>query len=179
VASSAPRYARAFAEVAESVRLDAAAAEQQMRDFADALHTSRELREFLENPSIESSRKLKVLDALAPRIGMYPQVRNFIAVIMDHRRLGEFNEIVEEYRKISDERAGITEARITSARTLDASARVELEQQISKLTGGPVRASYAEDPNLLGGAVVEIGSTVYDGSIRAQLDQLKNRLVNA
>ena len=179
MASSAPRYARAFAEVAESVRLDSAVAEQQMRDFADALQTSRELREFLQNPSVEGSRKLKVLDALAQRIGMYPQVRNFIAVIVDHRRLDEFNEIIEEYRKISDERAGITEARITSARALDASARAELEQQISKLTGGPVRASYAEDPNLLGGAVVEIGSTIYDGSIRAQLDQLKTRLVNA
>jgi F-type H+-transporting ATPase subunit delta len=179
MASSAPRYARAFAEVADSVRLDPNAAEQQMRDFADALTTSRELREFLDNPSVEGARKLKVLDALAPRIGMYPQVRNFIAVILDHRRLGEFNEIIDEYRRISDERAGIKEARITSARPLDKVARAELEGQIAKLTGGPVRASYAEDPALLGGAVVEIGSTVYDGSIKAQLDQLKNRLVNA
>jgi len=179
VASSAPRYARAFAEVADSVRLEAAAAEQQMRDFADALSTSRELRDFLDNPSVEGSRKLKVLDALAPRIGMYPQVRNFIAVILDHHRLGEFNDIIDEYRKISDEQAGITEVRITSAHPLDSSARAELEGQISKLTGGRVRATYAEDPSLLGGAVVEIGSTIYDGSIRAQLDQLKNRLVNA
>jgi F-type H+-transporting ATPase subunit delta len=179
VASSAPRYARAFAEVADSVRLDSDAAEQQMRDFADALNTSRELREFLDNPAVEAARKLKVLDALAPRIGMYPQVRNFIAVILDHRRLGEFNDIIHEYRRISDERAGITEAHITSARPLDAIARTQLEGQISKLAGGPIRASYAEDPALLGGAVVEIGSTVYDGSIKAQLDQLKNRLVNA
>jgi F-type H+-transporting ATPase subunit delta len=179
VASSAPRYARAFAEVAESVRLDSNTAEQQMRDFADALNTSRELREFLENPSVEGVRKLKVLDAIAPRIGMYAQVRNFIAVLVDHRRLGELKEIVDEYRRISDQHAGITEARITSARPLDKAARSELESQISKLTGGPVRASYTENPALLGGAVVEIGSTVYDGSIKAQLDQLKNRLVNA
>jgi len=179
VASSAPRYARAFAEVAESVRLDAKTAEQQLRDFADALNTSSELREFLGNPSVEGASKLKVIDALAPRIGMYPQVRNFIAVITDHSRLGELNEIVDEYSRISDERAGIREARITSARPLDNAARAELERQVSKLAGGPVRASYAEDPSLLGGAVVEIGSTVYDGSIKAQLDQLKTRLINA
>ena len=179
MASSAPRYARAFAEVAESVRLDAKAAEQQLRDFADALNTSSELREFLGNPSVEGASKLKVIDALAPRIGMYPQVRNFIAVITDHSRLGELNEIVDEYSRISDERAGIREARITSARPLDNAARAELERQVSKLAGGPVRASYAEDPSLLGGAVVEIGSTVYDGSIKAQLDQLKTRLINA
>jgi F-type H+-transporting ATPase subunit delta len=150
-----------------------------MRDFADALQTSRELRDFLDNPSVENSRKLKVLDAVAPRIGMYPQVRNFVAVVIDHNRLGEFGEIIDEYRRISDERAGITEALITSARPLDASARAELEEQISRLTGGPIRASYVEDATLLGGAVVEIGSTIYDGSIRTQLDQLKNRLVNA
>jgi F-type H+-transporting ATPase subunit delta len=179
VASSAPRYARAFAEVADSVRLEPNAAEQQMRDFADALVTSRDLREFLENPSVEAARKLKVVDALAPRIGMFPQVRNFMAVIIEHHRLGELNEIIDEYRRISDERAGITEARITSARPLENAARTQLESQISKLTGGPVRASYAEDPALLGGAVVEIGSTIYDGSIKAQLDQLKNRLINA
>ena len=179
MASSAPRYARAFAEVAESARLDPNAAEQQMRDFSDALSTSRELREYLENPSVEAARKLGVIDALAPRIGMYAQVRNFIAVIVDHHRLGELDEIVTEFRRIIDERSGVAEARITSARPLDGGTRAELEQQISKLTGGPIRASYAEDPNLLGGAVVEIGSTIYDGSLRAQLDQLKNRLVNA
>jgi F-type H+-transporting ATPase subunit delta len=150
-----------------------------MRDFADALTTSRELREFLENPSIDMPRKLKVLDALAPRIGMYPQVRNFIAVILDHRRLGELNDIITEFRRLADERSGTTEAHITSARPLDTAARSELEAQVSKLTGGPVRASYSEDPNLLGGAVVEIGSTIYDGSLRAQLDQLKSRLINA
>ena len=179
MASSAPRYARAFAEVAESARLDAKTAEQQMRDFSDALNTSTELRDFLGNPSVERASKLKVIDALAPRIGMYPQVRNFIAVITDHSRLYELNEIVDEYSRISDERAGIREARITSARPLDNAARAELERQVSKLAGGPVRASYAEDSSLLGGAVVEIGSTVYDGSIKAQLDQLKTRLVNA
>jgi F-type H+-transporting ATPase subunit delta len=100
-------------------------------------------------------------------------------VILDHRRLGELNDIITEFRRLEDERSGTTEAHITSARPLDPAARAELEAQVSKLTGGPVRASYSEDPNLLGGAVVEIGSTIYDGSLRAQLDQLKSRLINA
>ena len=179
MASSAPRYARAFAEVAAASRLDAAAAEQQMRDFGDALTVSRELRDFLENPSIEMAQKLKVLDALASRLHLFPQVRNLIAVILDHRRISEFDEVVAEYRRINDEQSGIAEARITSARPLDTTERRELEQQISTLTGNRVRATYSEDPDLLGGAIVEIGSTIYDGSLRAQLDQLKTRLVNA
>jgi F-type H+-transporting ATPase subunit delta len=179
VASSAPRYARAFAEVAESAKLDTAAAQQQMSDFADTLAGSGELREFLENPSIEIGKKLKVLDAIAARIGMLPQVRNFIAVILEHHRLPELDEILTEYREVVDAHAGAVEARITSSRPLNDEDRAQLEARIAKLAGARVRASYAEDATLLGGAVVEIGSTIYDGSVRAQLQQLKQRLVNA
>jgi F-type H+-transporting ATPase subunit delta len=179
VASSAPRYARAFAEVAESAGLDAAAAEQQIRDFAQTLAGSGELREFLENPSIELPQKLKVLDAIAARIKMFPQVRNFIAVILEHQRLPELDEILTSYGGLVNQHAGAVEARITSARPLNAADRAQLEAQIAKLAGARVRASYGEDAALLGGAVVEVGSTVYDGSVRAQLERLKQRLVNA
>jgi F-type H+-transporting ATPase subunit delta len=179
VASSAPRYARAFADVAEAARLDVSAAQQQLRDFADALETSSELREFLANPSVEMATKLKVLDALAERIQMFPQVRNFIAVILEHQRLAELNEILNEFDEVVDENSGAVEARVTSAHPMNQQDRNQMETQIEKLAGARVRATYSEDPSLLGGAVVEIGSTVYDGSIRAQLQQLKQRLVNA
>jgi F-type H+-transporting ATPase subunit delta len=179
VASSAPRYARAFAEVAESARLDAAAAQQQMHDFADTLAGSGELREFLGNPSIEMSKKLKVLDAIAVRIKMFPQVRNFFAVILEHHRLSELGAILTEYRALVDAHAGAVEARITSFRKLNEEDRAQLEVQVSRLAGARVRASYTEDASLLGGAVVEIGSTIYDGSVRAQLQKLKQKLVNA
>ena len=179
MANSAPRYARAFAEVAESAHLNADVAQRQMYDFSQTLAASSELREVLENPSIEMAGKLKVLDGIAARIGMFPQVRNFIAVILEHHRLAELDEILAEYKQVVDEHAGATEARITSAHPLNAEDRAQLEEQIAKLAGARVRARYAEDASLLGGAVVEIGSTVYDGSVRAQLQQLKQRLVNA
>jgi len=114
VASSAPRYARAFAEVAKAAGLDVAAAQQQLRDFADALEVSRELREFLDNPSVEMGQKLKVVDALAVRIKMFPKVRNFIAVILEHHRLAELNEILTEYNDVADQNAGAVEARVTA-----------------------------------------------------------------
>jgi F-type H+-transporting ATPase subunit delta len=173
------RYAHAFASVAESSHLDTGAAQQQMKDFAGTLADSHELREVLMNPSIANEQKLKVLDAIAGRIGMFPQVRNFIAVIMDHHRLTELDEILAEYALVADADAGLAEADITSAHALNGADRAELEAQVSKLTGGRVRATYHEDPSLLGGAVVRIGSTVYDGSIRGQLAQMKQRLVNA
>jgi F-type H+-transporting ATPase subunit delta len=173
------RYAHAFAAVATSSHLDTTAAQQQLSDFAGTLAGSRELREVLMNPSIATEQKLKVLDAIAARIGMFPQVRNFIAVIMDHQRLHELAEILTEYHAVADEQSHMAEAEITSARPLNDQDRAELEAQVAKLAGGRVRTTYHQDATLLGGAVVRIGSTVYDGSIRAQLQQLKDKLVNA
>jgi F-type H+-transporting ATPase subunit delta len=173
------RYAHAFASVAASSHLDTAAVQQQLNDFNGTLAGSRELREVLMNPSIPTEQKLKVLDAIAGRIGMFPQVRNFIAVIMGHQRLHELSEILAEYHAVVDEQSHMAEAEITSAHPLNDKDRAELEAQVAKLAGGRVRATYHQDATLLGGAVVRIGSTVYDGSIRAQLQQLKQKLVNA
>jgi F-type H+-transporting ATPase subunit delta len=173
------RYAHAFASVADSSRLDVAAAQQQLNDFSGTLAGSRELREVLMNPSIANEQKLRVLDAIAGRIGMFPQVRNFIAVIMDHQRLDELDEILTEYHAVADDQSGLTEAEVTSARPLNDEDRAELETQVARLAGGRVRTTYSQDASLLGGAVVSIGSTVYDGSIRTQLQQLKQKLVNA
>ena len=173
------RYAHAFASVAASSHLNTAAAQQQLDDFSGTLAGSRELREVLMNPSITTEQKLKVLDVIAGRIGMFPQVRNFLAVIMDHQRLTELNEILAEYHAVADEQTNLAEAEITSARPLNDQDRAELEAQVSKLAGGRIRATYHQDATLLGGAVVRIGSKVYDGSIRAQLQQLKQKLVNA
>jgi F-type H+-transporting ATPase subunit delta len=131
------------------------------------------------NPSIAIEQKRKILDAISGRIGMLPQVRNFIAVIMDHQRLADLDDILDEYHAVADEQSGLAEAEITSAHQLNDEDRANLEAQVAKLAGGRVRATYRQDATLLGGAVVRIGSTVYDGSIRAQLHQLKQKLVNA
>ncbi len=173
------RYAHAFASVAASNHLDVQAAQQQLRDFSDTFAGSEELREVLMNPSIAGEQKLKVLDAIAGRIGMFSQVRNFLAVIMNHQRLSELDEILTEYHAVADEQSGMAEAEITSAHPLNDEDRAELEAQVAKLAGGRVRATYRQDATLLGGAVVRIGSTVYDGSLRGQFQQLKRRLVSA
>lgn len=173
------RYAHAFASVVSSQNLDSAAVQQQINDFRGTFQGSRELREVLADPAIPKEQKLKVLDAIAQKVGMFSQVRNLIAVIMDHDRLGDLGEILDEYAIIADENAGLSEAEIVSAHALNDEDRAQLESQVSKLAGGRIRATYRQDPSLLGGAVVRIGSTVYDGSIRAQLDRLKQQLVGA
>ncbi len=173
------RYARAFSQVAAADGLNSDIAEGQLRDFAATFAASQPLREVLTDPSIPNESKLAVLDALAEKLGLSKQVRNFIAVIIEHGRLNELHDILTEYSTLADEQSGITEVEILSAHPLDQGERTELEQQAARLAGGRVRATYAEDPQLLGGAVVKIGSTVYDGSLRGQLEQMKRTLVGA
>jgi len=175
----APRYARAFASVAASAKLDATAALAQMKSFAELLGESHDLREVLENPSIPSEQKLSVVDAIAARLGMMREVRNFVAIIMDHQRLPELNEMVAAYELVADQGKGVKEVEVTVARPLNEDDRVELEWEISKLAVSRVQVTYKQDASLLGGAVVKIGSTVYDGSVRTQLEQLKQSLMTA
>ena len=173
------RYAHAFEQVVVSSKLDGAAALQQLRGFAGTFAGSADLREVLMDPSVPKEQKLKVLDAIGAKIGMYPQVRNFVAVITEHDRLHELDEIVNEYAQVADVDAGISDAEITTALALNDDDRVQLEEQVGKLAGGKVRAVYTQDAGLLGGVIVKIGSTVYDGSVRGQLEQMKQRLINA
>lgn len=174
------RYARALAAVISDQKLDMLAVQGQLNDFADTLETSAQLREILEDPSIPEAQKLKVMDAIAAKSGMSGAVRNFIAVVVHHQRLHELRGMIEAYATLAEENSSVAEAAIVSAQPLDENNRKLLEQKISTLTGAQhVRATYSQDETLLGGAVVTVGSTVYDGSIRAQLQQLKARLIAA
>ncbi len=173
------RYARAFSQVAVATHLDTGAAQAQLLDFAGTLAESRQLREVLGNPSIPMLQKLKVLDAIAGRLGMAREVRNFVAVVVSHQRLDDLNEILREYAVLADEQDGMAEAEIVTARPLNEQDRIELETQVAKLAGSRVRTIYTLDPSLLGGAVVKIGSTIHDGSLRAQLEQLRETLTAA
>jgi F-type H+-transporting ATPase subunit delta len=172
------RYANAFASVAASAGLDVSAAQHQMGEFAELFGGNAELREILENPSVPAEQKLAVVDSIAERMGLMREVRNFIAVMMDHGRLGELNEIIAAYDRVADTRQGIAEASVTSAFALNPDDRAVLETQVARLAGTKVRVTYVEDSALLGGAVVKIGSTIYDGSVRGQLEQLKQTLVS-
>lgn len=174
------RYARALAAVISDQKLNVVATQGELNDFVETLEASAELREVLADPSIPEAQKLGVLDAIAAKSGMSKTVRNFIAVIAHHQRLHEVRDMVAAYATLADETSSVAEAKIVSAHPLDAGNRKLLEDKIARITGlQHVNATYSQDATLLGGAVVTIGSTVYDGSIRAQLHQLKARLVAA
>src|SRR5260370_14201259 len=171
MASVASTYARAFADVVLSARLDSDRSIAELRTIASLLAESSELRRVWENPAIPAEQKRKVLDVVAEREGISKQVRNLVAVLIDHRRVHFLEAIIAQLEKELDARLGFAEAQITSTRELgDAEKRV-FEAQVAKLTGKKVRARYGRDPSLLGGPVVRIGRTVYDGSVQGQLQE--------
>lgn len=172
----ASRYAHAFAEVIFEEKLDAKAIRRQLDDFAGAWHESHDLREFFLDPSFPIEQKTSLLDKLNAQLKMAQQTRNFIAVLIRNDRIAGFDDVLEEFRREINRRLGISEAKVTSARKLDDQERKDLEKQIAALTGGTVEAQFEEDSSLLGGAVVQVGSTVYDGSVRGRLDRLREEL---
>ncbi len=173
------RYARALAEVVISETLNPEQVDQQLQDFGESLAGSAELREMFANPSVMLEAKLKVVDALAQRIQMLHSLRNFIAVLLQNDRIAAYPEIFAEYRREMDARSNIGEAEIISARELDAGERAALEARAAGLTGKNIRAVYRQDPSLLGGVVLRIGTILYDGSVRGQLERLRRQLVES
>ena len=178
MAAIAAPYARAFADVVFEAHLNANDVQQQLNDFVAAWRESADLRELFLDPSFPSDQKVAILDKLNARLGMSVQMRNFIAVIIQHDRLYVLDEILAEYRKEVNRRLGISEVQVTTARPLDANERQGIEQKVAALTGTQVQATYHEDKSLLGGVVVRVGSTVYDGSVKGRLDRLKEQLAS-
>jgi F-type H+-transporting ATPase subunit delta len=177
VASVVGAYARALADAVVASKLDPARMLEELHVFESLLAESDPLRRVLENPSIPGDRKRAVLDALHQRVGMTRQTRNFIAVLIDHRRLPLFSDIVKQVQQELNDRLGFADAEVSSARPLNDPEKRLLEAEITKLTGKNVRARYEEDKSLLGGAVVKVGSTIYDGSVKGQLARIREQLV--
>jgi F-type H+-transporting ATPase subunit delta len=111
-------------------------------------------------------------------MGASRTLRNYLFVIVDQRRAGMLPEIEQAFSALLDARQGIMQATVTSAADLTAGERAELDAALAKLTGKKVQAQFNTDPALIGGAVVKIGSTIYDGSVRAQLDRLRARMIS-
>jgi F-type H+-transporting ATPase subunit delta len=151
---------------------------QELHAVESLLAESDPLRRVLDNPAIPGDRKRAVIDAIAQRLGMTRQARNFIAVLTDHRRLPLFPDIVKQVEVELNDRLGFADAEVSSARPLGDPEKRTLEVEIAKLTGKRVRAHYQQDASLLGGAVVRVGSTIYDGSVRGQLAKIREQLVS-
>lgn len=176
MASVASIYARAFVEVVFHAHLDPDRAVSELRGIVALMNENDNLRRVWENPAIPAGQKHGLLDAIARSEGISQPVRNLVAVIIDHQRTRFLERIIRQLGKEIDERLGFAEAEVVSARELGEPEKRELESQVGKLTGKKVRAQYARDAALLGGAVVRVGSTIYDGSVLGQLNRIKEAI---
>jgi F-type H+-transporting ATPase subunit delta len=179
MAAIASRYARALVDVILEQRIDGDTARQQLKAIVAAVHESVELRKVWESPAISPEQKRAVLDAIANQLGAARPIRNFIAVLIDHRRIAMLDDMVRQFEVELDAQLGFTEAEISSARPLSADEQRELEGRVERMSGKKVRAHYISQPELLGGVMVRVGSTIYDGSVRGQLEKMRQELSTA
>ncbi len=171
----AQHYANALADVAiqqgsaDNVKAELAA-------FADVVDSSSDLRNFFANPAVTWQQKQAVVEKLAARLGSSKTLRNFLFVLIENRRIGLLRQISGAFEAELHARMGVATAEVTSARELSAEEQDELIRALEGLTGKRVEARYTLNPELIAGAQVRIGSTVYDGSVREQLDRMRARL---
>jgi F-type H+-transporting ATPase subunit delta len=173
--SASLQYATALADIA----LEQGAAEpvkKQLEDFGAVYAESAELRSALSSPAVERTTKHGVIEKLAARLGASRIVRNFLFIVVDNQRTHLLPEILQTFETVIRRRQGVAEAEVTSAAELTAPQKSQLQQTLERLTGRKIQANYSLDPALLGGAVVRIGDTIYDGSVRNRLNQMRARL---
>ena len=173
--SASLQYANALADIA----LAQGAAEpavKQLNDFGAVYAQSAELRTFLASPAVSMETKHAVIEKLVTRLSASKIIRNFLFVIADHRRTHLLPDITATFQQVIRQRQGVAEAEIASAVELSAAQKKEMKETLGRLIGKKVETKYSLDPNLLGGAVVRIGDTIYDGSLRGRLNEMRARL---
>ena len=173
--SASLQYANALADVV----LEQGAADparKQLADFVAAYAESTELRNFMASPAVSREAKHGVVEKIVARTGTSRILRNFLFVIVDNQRTHLLPEIAASFEEVLRQRQGIAEAEVLSAVPLNDKQKAALLRNLENATGKKIEASYSLDPRLLGGAVVRIGDTIYDGSVRNQLDRLRQHL---
>ncbi len=176
--TAAHRYAKALFGLAQDEHR-----QREVRAELDQLEAlfedSRELRDALLTPLHPAAERKAALRAIATRVGSSPLVQQFLAFLIDQRRLIDFSGIVEAYGELADLAEGLVIAEVVSASPLDDRRKDRLRRALSERTGQEVRLEVSVDPSLIGGAVAKVGDLVFDGSLRTQLGQLRSNLTRS
>ncbi|MEP6714139.1 MAG: ATP synthase F1 subunit delta [Terriglobia bacterium] len=172
------RYANALVDVVVSGRsgMEPAKAIGQLRAFDEAVQSSADLRIVLASPAVSIARKRLVVRRIGEALGLERIILNFLLVLTDHRRQTALPEMIDAFEILVDERLGFLRAEVKSALELTPQQRGLLSEELEKLAGQQVRLRFETDPALIGGVTAKLGSKVYDGSVRGQLESLRQHL---
>ncbi|SRR6266404_6413233 len=175
VQTVARRYASALTDVVLQSG-EARAVQEELVVWEKMFQAIPALPEVFRNPTIPLDKKRAVLNKLLDRSKPRPTTANFLKVLLQNQRLTELAEINQKFTELLDVRAGMVAATVTTARVVPENAQQELEAKLLSVTGKKVRIHFATDPELIGGLVTRIGSTVYDGSVRNHLQLIKEKM---
>lgn len=178
VTTIANRYARALADVITE-RRETNEVVNELSSFARMMSEHSQLRDVFASPVIATERKRAVLDELIARISPRQTTANFLRLLLSKSRLHDLDQMLRALARELDARMNILSAEITTAREISDQEKTTLQSQLKAATGKDVRLQFRTDPAIIGGVVTRIGSLVYDGSIKNQLAQMKQRLMNA
>lgn len=173
------RYAKALADLATAHGANVADVALQLTAFVSAVEASGDLRNAIQSPAVAPQKKRAVVARLGEILPLSDIVKRFLFVVIDHRRTAMLADIRDAFEQVMDERTGVVRADFSSARELNGEERTQLTGSLARLTGKQVRARFQVEPELIGGAVARIGSTIYDGSVKGQLEALRERLAGA
>ena len=175
VQAVARRYAKALTDVVLAHN-EAREVQADVTGWAAMLAANTDLVEVFRNPVLAYDQKRKVLNALVARTHVRPTTANFLQVLLRNHRLTDLAVINEAFARALDERAGVVSAQVTTARPVSHQAQENLRARLTLLTGRNVRLEFAVNEALIGGIVTRIGSTLYDGSVRTRLQQIKQQM---
>ena len=171
----ARRYATALADVI-SEQHEESEVRDELSQWEKMFASNASLLEIFSNPTVGYEQKQKVLSELISRTKVRPTTANFLRVLLKNQRMAELPQVIAKLSQILDERSGVISAEVTSAQPLPAATTSALASRLGEITGKKVNLNFATDETLLGGIVTRISSTVYDGSVRNQLERLGEEL---
>jgi len=175
VQTVARRYASALADVVLG-RGEVREVQEELLAWEKMFQASPMLQEVFRNPTIALDKKRGVLNKLIERAKPRPTTANFLKVLLQNQRITDLGEINKKFAELLDVRAGMVAAIVTTARSVPENAQQKLHAKLLSLTGKKVRINFTTDPELIGGLVTRIGSTVYDGSVRNHLQLIKEKM---
>jgi F-type H+-transporting ATPase subunit delta len=178
VRTSANRYAKALFDVALHEKADLNKINQDLAAFAEVLATYRDIR-LVERVGVPDAARKKAIEAVAASLGVAEQVKKLLVVLTEKRKLNLVGDLADAFRERLLAHQNIVRADVTSAVPLSADKTKALEDSLATVTGKTVELSVSVDPELLGGVVARIGSTVYDGSVKTQLERLRHELAES
>jgi F-type H+-transporting ATPase subunit delta len=171
---AARRYAKALLDVLYPAKAEAGL--EQLQSFSAVLARETDAKLVFENPTVSAERRKDLLNKIGDALQLDVPVRNFVGILIERNRLDILGEVISTYSSLLDEKLGVVQAHVTSAHALNSIQQGEVTAKLQALTGKKVRMQVSIDPALIGGMVAQVGSTIYDGSIRTQLQTFRNSL---